>query len=187
LNTRILCKFVFNGSYQAPVMGEFYVSLYSMDLTKHLLWDASHWQLLSHNVTNLHRIRPWQVLGKIYWIQTYIEFAHNRCLVRSIKYFIENYNVSCQIQQRPHIAQCYQKYIFYSSTLSKTDELLWQLDNNFVLSYTFRKILIIVGWYMLLLWLRRKRKDLLAGNQDNVFEWGDMSIHEMLLQSATYI
>jgi hypothetical protein len=41
--------------------------------------------------------------------------------------FIENYNVSCQIQQRPHIAQCYQKYIFYSSTLSKTDELLWQL------------------------------------------------------------
>jgi hypothetical protein len=28
---------VFNGSYQAPFMGEFYVSLYVMDLAKHLL------------------------------------------------------------------------------------------------------------------------------------------------------
>ena len=30
--------------------------------------------------------------------------------------------------------------------------------------------------------LRRKRKDLLARNHDNVSEWGDMSIHGLLLQ-----
>ena len=30
--------------------------------------------------------------------------------------------------------------------------------------------------------LRRKSKDWLAGNQDNVSEWGDMSIRELLFQ-----
>ena len=30
--------------------------------------------------------------------------------------------------------------------------------------------------------LRRKSKDWLIRNQDNVFEWGDMSIHELLFQ-----
>ena len=30
--------------------------------------------------------------------------------------------------------------------------------------------------------LRRKSKDWLALNQDNVFEWGDMSIRELLFQ-----
>ena len=30
--------------------------------------------------------------------------------------------------------------------------------------------------------LRRKSKDWLTRNQDNVFEWGDMSIHGLLLQ-----
>jgi hypothetical protein len=30
--------------------------------------------------------------------------------------------------------------------------------------------------------LRKKSKDRLARNQDNVFEWGDMSIHGLLFQ-----
>jgi hypothetical protein len=30
--------------------------------------------------------------------------------------------------------------------------------------------------------LRRKSKDWLARNQDNLSEWGDMSIHELLFQ-----
>ena len=30
--------------------------------------------------------------------------------------------------------------------------------------------------------LRRKSKDWLARNQDNVFEWGDISIHALLFQ-----
>jgi len=30
--------------------------------------------------------------------------------------------------------------------------------------------------------LRRKSKDWLARNPDNMFEWGDMSIHELLFQ-----
>jgi len=30
--------------------------------------------------------------------------------------------------------------------------------------------------------LRRKSKDWLAQNQDNVSEWGDMSIHRLLFQ-----
>ena len=34
---------------------------------------------------------------------------------------------------------------------------------------------------------RRKRKDWLAQNQDNVSEWGDMSIHRLLFQSASTI
>ena len=33
--------------------------------------------------------------------------------------------------------------------------------------------------------LRRKRKDWLARNQDNVSEWDDMSIHGLLFQSAS--
>ena len=33
--------------------------------------------------------------------------------------------------------------------------------------------------------LRRKSKDWLARNQDNVYEWGDMSIHELLFQRAS--
>jgi len=33
--------------------------------------------------------------------------------------------------------------------------------------------------------LRRKRKEWLARNQDNVSEWGDMSIHGLLFQSAS--
>ena len=35
--------------------------------------------------------------------------------------------------------------------------------------------------------LRRKSKDWLAQNQDNVSEWGDMSIHELLSQWASII
>ena len=35
--------------------------------------------------------------------------------------------------------------------------------------------------------LRRKSKDWLARNQDNMSEWGDMSIHELLLQWASTI
>ena len=35
--------------------------------------------------------------------------------------------------------------------------------------------------------LRRKSKDWLAQNQDNVPEWGDMSIHGLLLQWASSI
>jgi hypothetical protein len=33
--------------------------------------------------------------------------------------------------------------------------------------------------------LRRKSKDWFAGNQDNVSEWGDMSIHGLLFQLAS--
>jgi predicted LPLAT superfamily acyltransferase len=35
--------------------------------------------------------------------------------------------------------------------------------------------------------LRRKSKDWLARNQDNVFEWGDISIHALLFQRASTI
>ena len=35
--------------------------------------------------------------------------------------------------------------------------------------------------------LRRKRKDWLARNQDNVSEWGNMSIRRLLFQSASTI
>ena len=35
--------------------------------------------------------------------------------------------------------------------------------------------------------LRRKSKDWLARNQDNVSEWGDMSIHRLLFQWASTI
>jgi len=35
--------------------------------------------------------------------------------------------------------------------------------------------------------LRRKSKDWLAQNQENVSEWGDMSIHGLLFQSAITI
>ena len=35
--------------------------------------------------------------------------------------------------------------------------------------------------------LRKKSKDWLAQNQDNVSEWGDMSIHGMLFQEASTI
>ena len=35
--------------------------------------------------------------------------------------------------------------------------------------------------------LRRKSKDWLARNQDNVSEWGDMSIHRLLFQWANTI
>ena len=35
--------------------------------------------------------------------------------------------------------------------------------------------------------LRRKSKDWLARNPDNVSEWGDMSIHELLFQWASTI
>jgi hypothetical protein len=35
--------------------------------------------------------------------------------------------------------------------------------------------------------LRRKSKDWLARNQDNVSEWGDMSIRELLFQWASTI
>jgi hypothetical protein len=35
--------------------------------------------------------------------------------------------------------------------------------------------------------LRRKSKDWLARNQNNVSEWSDMSIHEMLFQWASTI
>jgi hypothetical protein len=35
--------------------------------------------------------------------------------------------------------------------------------------------------------LRRKSKDWLAWNRDNVSEWGNMSIHELLFQSASTI
>jgi hypothetical protein len=35
--------------------------------------------------------------------------------------------------------------------------------------------------------LRRKSKDWLIRNQDNVFEWGDMSIHELLFQWGSTI
>ena len=34
--------------------------------------------------------------------------------------------------------------------------------------------------------LRRKSKDLLAYNQDNVFEWGDISINSLLFQWAKH-
>ena len=33
--------------------------------------------------------------------------------------------------------------------------------------------------------LRKKSKDLLARNQDNVSEWGDMSLHVLLFQWAS--
>ena len=33
--------------------------------------------------------------------------------------------------------------------------------------------------------LRRKSKDWLARNQDNMCDWGDMSIHELLFQWAS--
>ena len=35
--------------------------------------------------------------------------------------------------------------------------------------------------------LRRKSKDWLARNQNNVLEWGDMSIHRLLFQWASTI
>ena len=35
--------------------------------------------------------------------------------------------------------------------------------------------------------LRRKSKDWLARNQDNVSEWGDMSIHKLLFQWASTV
>jgi hypothetical protein len=35
--------------------------------------------------------------------------------------------------------------------------------------------------------LRRKSKDWLAWNRDNVSEWGDMSIHRLLFQLASTI
>ena len=81
----------------------------------------------------------------------------------------------------------------FTEVIASTTSVIWIADSRSPSSTVCKLNHIPYNWYLMCCFcakhaaLRRKIKDRLARNQDNVSEWDNMSIHRLLFQWANTI